>query len=164
SLADQGYAFPAGLCLWGIGPVEDVLDGGKAAGSPREANVSRSAAHRLHDVDGVRLGCRGLCHGVRNAHRQRRAVVVHRDVERVAAVQIDSGRGQVDRADIGRRGTVDVKTGGIGAFALIVVQVELDGYALAYTGATKAAVTQASSYGSQRGRVDPLQGKREAVC
>ena len=55
-------------------------------------------------------------------------------------MQVEAGGGQIDRADVGRGGTVRVKAGGIGALALVAVQIELDGDAFANRAAVMHAV------------------------
>ena len=63
--------------------------------------------------------------------------------------------GQVDRADVGRRGAVRVEAGRVDAFALVAVEVELDGHALgdaAGAAGVVRAVAEAAARWTQGGR------------
>ena len=96
-----------------------------------EADISRGPTHGPRYVNLVRLGRSRLRLGVQDGHGQRGAVVIHRRLEQVAAVQVDPGRAEVDGADVERLGTVKEEPGRVGPLAVVVVKIELDGDALA---------------------------------
>src|SRR5262249_13200590 len=97
-------------------------------------------------------------HGVGDDLRQRAAVVGQGRVEDVAAVQVDAGAVQVDRAGAVRVGAVDVQAGRVVALAAVVEQVELDGDAVA-----DPLVAQAAAGGPQLPGVVGLQREGEPV-
>src|SRR6202035_692533 len=84
--------------------------------------------------------------------------------ERVAAVEVDF-TGQVRRRKGGRY-SVGVKARGVGALAIIVVEIELDRDALgnpAGSAGSIRAVAQPAASGSERGRAGVLDGEGDAV-
>ena len=140
-----------------IRPVEDGRDGGQSTIAASEADVCGRAAHDRGDVHGVGLrGRRGGCE-IRDRDVQRRAVIAHRDVHRIAAADVHPGAGQVDGRN-GRRRTIRVEARRIGPFAGIVVIVELDGDAVGHRLVTETAATC-----PQGVRIVALDREREAV-
>src|SRR5262249_43922201 len=139
----------------------------QSAGAARKADVGRAAADGGRDVDRVARGeGPGRVGGVGDRLGEGGAVVGQADVERVAAVQIDTRGGQVHRTDIGRGGAVGVRAGGGVGPPLVVLLVELGGHALAEAaGAADVvrAVAEAAAGGAQGSRADPLEGEGDAV-
>ena len=95
-----------------------------------EADISGGSAHGSGDVHLVRLGRGRLRLGVQDGHGQRGAVVIHRRLEQVAAVQVDPGRAEIDGADVERLGTIEEEPGRVVPLAVVVEKIELDGDAL----------------------------------
>ena len=109
-----------------VGPRKDFLDGGSATGAAGEPDVSGGTANERRNVDGGGGGKGSSGGSVGDGPSQGGAVVSHRDVHDVAAVEIDAGTGHVDGGDSGH-GAIGVHAGGIISFAGIVVEIELDG-------------------------------------
>src|SRR5262249_11987897 len=139
----------------------------QSAGAAGEADVGQVAAHQRRDVHVVvRDGPRRHRGGVGNDLRQRGAGVRQPDAEDVLSVPVDAAAGQVNglvgevwRQAVctdGGRATVGEDPRGIDTFAGVVVDVELDGHAVADPGRVGVivgmvlTVAEAATPGPQR--------------
>ena len=107
----------------------------------------------------------GAGDAVSEGHGERGAVVDHVNGESVAAVKIDLGAGQVGGRNR-RRSTIGVDAGGVSAFTVVVVEVELDRDALgdaASAGGSVRAVAEATAGGPSAVEAGVLNGESNAV-
>src|SRR5262249_41427632 len=100
-------------------PVDDVLDGRQVAGGAGEADIGDVPPDGGGNVDGVTLCSRLARDGVGDEDGERRAVIGHVDMERVAAVEVEPGAGQVDGTDVFRYGAVAVQARRGGPLAVV---------------------------------------------
>jgi hypothetical protein len=112
-----------------VGPRGELLAGGLRAGAAGEADVGGVAANNRGNVDHEDMRPGSQSDRVGEGKREVAPVVGQRNVEVVPAMQIDPRRREIDGGKYRRR-AVNIETGGVRPFALIVKQIELDGYAV----------------------------------
>src|SRR5205807_8192875 len=114
------------VLLLGVGPAENVLHGGEAAGTAPEAHKGRVAAHQGADVHRVGRGERDVGEQVGDGFGQGGAVVGEVDLLGVLVGQVDAGPVELheDVAAAGLRdgwgAPVGEQAGRVGALASVV--------------------------------------------